>query len=63
MLTEAAKKPVRYRAKLDTPEDIRRELARVYRENKSGLLDNQDAEKQVMMLMAISQLILEISRK
>ena len=35
----------RYRCKLDTAEDVRRELAKLYRESRSGLIDPSDATK------------------
>ena len=35
----------RYRAKLDTVPDVRRELAKLYRETRSGLIDPADATK------------------
>jgi|GEM_PF-2421615 len=38
-------KNVRYRCKLDTAEDVRREIAKLYRETRSGLLDPSDATK------------------
>ena len=53
------KKPARYRAKLDTLADVRREMAKVYREARSGLIDNQDATKQVWILQAIGKVIVD----
>ena len=50
-------KPTRYRAKLDSLQDVRREMAKVYRESRSGLIDAQDATKQVWMLKAIGEVI------
>ncbi len=38
-------KTQRYRAKLDTVQDVRRELAKLYRETRSGLIDPADATK------------------
>lgn len=47
----------RYRAKLDTISDIKREMGRVYRECRSGLLDAQAATKQTWILQAIGKII------
>lgn len=52
-------KPSRYRAKLDTLGDIKREMSKVYRENRSGLSDVQDSTKQIWMLQAIGKLIVD----
>ena len=49
------KQQSRYRAKLDTKSDIKKEMSRVYRETRSGLIDSQDATKQVWILQAISK--------
>ena len=57
--TPTHKKPARYRAKLDTLADVRREMAKVYREARTGLIDNQDATKQVWILQAIGKVIVE----
>ena len=51
--------PKRYRVKLDTLHDIRREMAKIYREARSGLIDNQDATKQVWILSAIGKVVVE----
>lgn len=51
--------PKRKRAKLDTLQDVRLEMAKVYREARSGLVDNQDATKQVWMLQAIGRVIID----
>lgn len=50
-------KGVRYRAKLDTLSDVKREIARVYREARSGVTETQDATKQVWMLQALGKVI------
>ncbi len=50
-------KPMRYRAKLDTLADVRREMARLYRESRSGGLDVQDMTKFVWVLKSISEVI------
>jgi hypothetical protein len=47
----------RYRAKLDTVQDIQREMAKAYREARSGLVGVQDATKLVWMLQAIGKVI------
>jgi hypothetical protein len=51
--------PKRKRAKLDTLQDVKREMAKIYREARSGLIDNQDATKQVWMLAAIGKVIVD----
>lgn len=50
-------KPIRYRAKLDTLQDIRREMAKVYRETRSGIIDTQDATKLTWCLQALGKVI------
>ncbi len=52
-------KGTRYRAKLDSLSDIKREMAKVYRESRSGLSDVQDATKQVWMLERIGRVIVD----
>jgi len=52
-------KPARYRAKLDTLADIRREMAKLYRESRSGLLSVQDMTKYVWALKAMGEVISE----
>ncbi len=47
----------RYRCQLDTLADVRREMAKVYREARSGLLDVQDAAKFTWMLASIGKVI------
>lgn len=50
-------KPARYRAKLDTLQDVKREMAKLYRESRSGLLDVQEATKLTWMLQAVGKVI------
>lgn len=50
-------KPARYRAKLDTLQDVRREMAKVYREARSGLVTSSDATKLVWVLQAVGKVI------
>jgi hypothetical protein len=50
-------KPSRYRCKLDTMQDVRREMAKLYRETRSGLLDVQDATKLTWCLQTIGKVI------
>ena len=50
-------KAARYRAKLDTMQDVRREMAKLYRESRSGLLEVQDATKLTWCLQAIGKVI------
>ncbi|WP_150051124.1 hypothetical protein [Methylomonas rhizoryzae] len=47
----------RYRCKLDTLQDVRREMAKVYREARSGITNMQDATKLTWMLQAVSKVI------
>jgi hypothetical protein len=47
----------RYRCKLDTLQDCKREMAKVYRESRSQLIDVSDASKFVYMLGAVGKLI------
>ena len=47
----------RYRAKLDTLSDVKREMARVYRESRSGILEPTDGTKFVWMLEKIGKAI------
>lgn len=47
----------RYRAKLDTLADVKREMAKVYREARSGLVDVQDATKLTWCLQAVGKVI------
>ncbi len=49
----------RYRAKLDTLNDVKREMAKVYRESRSGLIDSQDATKHVWVLQALGKIIVD----
>jgi len=50
-------KGTRYRAKLDTMQDVKREMAKVYREARSGLVDVQDGTKLTWMLQAVGKVI------
>lgn len=47
----------RYRCKLDTMQDVRREMAKVYRESRSELIDPATATKLVWMLQAVGKVI------
>jgi len=47
----------RYRCKLDTMQDVKREMAKVYRESRSELLDPAAATKLVWMLQAVGKVI------
>lgn len=47
----------RYRVKLDTMQDIRREMAKLYRESRSGMLEVQEATKLTWCLQAIGRVI------
>lgn len=43
--------------KLNTHEDVRRELARVYREAREGIIDTSDAGRLTYILVGIGKLI------
>lgn len=47
----------RYRCKLDTMQDVRREMAKVYREARSELIDPATASKLVWCLQAVGKVI------
>ncbi len=47
----------RYRCKLDTLQDVKREMAKVYRESRSELIDPAAATKLVWMLQAVGKAI------
>jgi hypothetical protein len=47
----------RYRAKLDSMQDVRREMAKVYREARSGVIEVVDGTKLVWMLQAVGKVI------
>ena len=48
---------IRCRAKLDTASDIRREMAKIYRETRSGLLDSAESTKLTWILASIQKVI------
>jgi len=50
-------KPKRYRTPLDTVGNVRKEMAKIYRESRSGLLDTQDLTKLTYCLNIISKTI------
>lgn len=50
-------KGTRYRAKLDSMQDVRREMAKLYRESRSGIIEVVDATKMTWMLQAIGKVI------
>ena len=47
----------RYRCKLDTMQDVKREMAKVYRESRSQQIDPAEATKLVWMLQAVAKVI------
>lgn len=49
--------PARYRAKLDSVNDVRREIARCYRESRSGLMQTADLSKYTYCLKEIAKVI------
>lgn len=50
-------KGTRYRCKLDSMQDIKREMAKLYREARSGSIDIQDATKLTWCLQAVTKVI------
>ena len=50
-------KGTRYRAKLDIISDVKSEMAKVYRETRSGVIDVQDATKFTWCLQAVAKVI------
>lgn len=50
-------KSQRYRCKLDSMTDVKREMAKVYREARSGMVDVQDATKLTWCLQAVGKVI------
>ena len=55
-------KTPRYRCKLDTAGDVRRELAKLYREARSGLIDPAEATKLGWLLGEVRKTI-EVEQK
>ena len=47
----------RYRCQLDTMADVKREMAKVYREARSNIIDVSDGSKLVYMLGTIGKVI------
>ena len=47
----------RYRCKLDTLADVKREMAKVYRESRSQMIDPVEATKFVWMLQSVGKVI------
>jgi hypothetical protein len=47
----------RYRCKLDTAQDVKAEMAKLYREARSGIQDVQDATKLTWCLQAVAKVI------
>jgi len=50
-------KGTRYRCKLDSMADVKAEMAKVYREARSGVVEVQDGTKLVWMLQAVAKVI------
>jgi hypothetical protein len=50
-------KPRRIRVKLETVQDARKEMSKVYREARSGKVDISDASKLANILMLIGRMI------
>lgn len=50
-------KVVRYRCKLDTLQDVKKEMAKLYRESRSGVVEIVDGTKLVWMLQAVAKVI------
>ncbi len=54
---EGISTPGRYRAKLDTAKNIRKEMAKTYRQCRSGVIDAQTAAKLTWCLSAIATVV------
>lgn len=50
-------KGTRYRCKLDSLGDVKSEMAKLYREARSGVIDVQDSTKLVWVLQAVAKVI------
>lgn len=50
-------KDLRYRCKLETADDVRRELAKLYRETRSGLIEPADSTKMGWLLGEVRKAI------
>ena len=50
-------KVTRYRCKLDTLQDVKKEMAKLYRESRSGVVEIVDGTKLVWMLQAVAKVI------
>jgi hypothetical protein len=50
-------KTQRYRCKLDTMQDVKREMAKVYRESRSELIDPVTGTKLIWMLQSVARVI------
>ena len=48
---------VRYRCKLNTLQEVRREMAKVYRESRSGITDPVAGTKLIWMLQSVARVI------
>ena len=48
---------LRYRAKLDTVSDCRREVARIYREARSGVIDSAECSRLAFVLKVLVGMI------
>ena len=57
MSTEKTAKPPRLRLKLNSIDDVRAELARLYREGKAGTRDVQDVSRLANVLQILGRLI------
>lgn len=55
--TLSPQKGQRYRCKLDTIQDVKREMAKVYRESRSELIDPVTGTKLVWMLQSVARVI------
>lgn len=51
------KRGTRYRAKLDNLSDIKREMAKVYRESRSEIIEPAIGSKLIWMLQAVGKVI------
>lgn len=52
-------KQPKYKCKLNTKSDCRKEMAKIYKESRAGVIATQDATRQIYILQMISKEIVE----
>ena len=56
-ISDLPARSTRYRCKLETMADVKREMAKVYRESRSGVIDAVVGTKLIWMLQAVGKAI------